>query len=113
MLKSKIVVLESREVVDEAADFDFNPKEFDDKITRLLSQGDPLVGIKNSDETSHFKVLKAYIVELREKLDRVNDERREYTKKYKSLSGRFTKLVEESSHFEEENKVLRGKVEGF
>lgn len=110
MLKSKIVVLESREVMDEGVDFDFNHKEFDEKIHHLLAQGDPLIGIKNSDETSHFKILKNYIVELREKLQKVHIQRKQYTKKYKSVSQKFTKLVEDSANYEEETKILRGKV---
>ena len=54
--------------MDDNMDFELNHKEFDDKISSLLSQGDPLITIKNSDDASHFKILKAYIIELREKL---------------------------------------------
>ena len=43
-------------------DFDFNPKEFDDKVTHLISQNDPLITIKNSDDASHFAILRSYII---------------------------------------------------
>lgn len=79
----------------------------------MLSQGDPLIAIKNSDDASHFKILKAYIIELREKLEKVHGQRKEYSRKYKSISSKFTRVVEESNRNEEENKILRGKVEGF
>ena len=79
----------------------------------MLSQGDPLIAIKNSDDTDHFKILKAYIIELREKLDKVHGQKKEYSRKYKSVSSKFTRMVDESGRFEEENKILRGKVEGF
>jgi hypothetical protein len=33
-----------------------------------LGQNDPLPAIKNSSDSSHFQLMKAYIVDLKEKL---------------------------------------------
>jgi hypothetical protein len=47
MLKSKIVVLEAKEFLEEAGDDDYGQKEFEERLNLLVSQNDPLNSIKN------------------------------------------------------------------
>ena len=57
--------------------------------------------------------MKAYIIDLKEKLSRAVVGRKEYEKKYRSLKEKLTDKAEKSMSYEEQNKLLKGKVEGY
>jgi chromosome segregation ATPase len=78
-----------------------------------LGQNDPLPAIKNSSDSSHFQLMKGYLVELKEKLGRALQERKDYEKKYRSLKEKVGEKAEKAMALEEQNKLLRGKLEGF
>lgn len=76
-------------------------------------QNDPLATIKNGSDSSHFQLMKTYIIDLKEKLAKAVVSRREYEKKYRSLKEKLTDKAEKSISFEEQNKLLKGKIEGY
>ena len=84
MLKSKIIVVETKEFMDGIGE-DAELKDFEEKVIANLTQSDPLTSIKNSSDSSHFQLMKGYVVELKEKLSKAVVEKREYEKKYRSL----------------------------
>lgn len=65
-----------------------------------MSQNDPLNSIKNQDDNSHFRILKAFIVDLQDKVYKANSQKKEVTKKYKSIKVKFVKNAEELRHYE-------------
>jgi hypothetical protein len=113
MLKSKIVVLEAKEFLEEAGDDDYGQKEFEERLNLLVSQNDPLNSIKNKEDHSHFRILKAFIVDLQDKIYKITVQKKELTKKYKSVKNKFVKNAQELIVYEEQNKVMKGKLEGY
>lgn len=61
-----------------------------------LGQNDPLTAIKNSSDSSHFQLMKGYLVELKEKLSRALQERKDYEKKYRSLKEKVGEKAEKA-----------------
>jgi chromosome segregation ATPase len=57
--------------------------------------------------------MKGYLVELKEKLGRALQERKDYEKKYRSLKEKVGEKAEKAMALEEQNKLLRGKLESF
>lgn len=76
----------------------------------MINQHDPLNAVKNGDDTSHFRILKSFIVELQDKIYRINSSKIQTTKKYKSLKSKFMKNAKELSILEEQNKLYKGKI---
>lgn len=66
----------------------------------LLSQNDPLLYIKNQEDSSHFRILKAFIVDLQDKIYKISSERKEISRKYKSIKTKFVKNAQELAHYE-------------
>ena len=91
MLKSKIVLLEAKDFLEEAGDDDYNQKFFEQRLNLLVAQNDPLNTIKNHEDSSHFRILKSFIVDLQDKIYKINNEKKEITRKYKSMKGKFVK----------------------
>ena len=79
----------------------------------MISQHDPLHSIKNGDDNSHFRILKSFILDLQDKIYKLNSDKKYISKKYKSIKGKFLNNAEQLSIYEEQNKVLKGKVEGY
>ena len=42
----------------------------------MISQNDPLQSIKNGDDNSHFKLLKSFILDLQEKIYKINNDKK-------------------------------------
>lgn len=57
--------------------------------------------------------MKAYVVELKDKLTKALIDKKEYEKKYRSLKEKIGEKAEKALGLEEQNKLLRGKLEGF
>jgi t-SNARE complex subunit (syntaxin) len=57
--------------------------------------------------------MKSYILDLKEKLSKALIGKKEVDKKYRSLKEKLTEKAEKSIMFEEQNKLLKGKLEGF
>lgn len=57
--------------------------------------------------------MKTYILDLKEKLSKALQGKRDYEKKYRSLKDKLTEKAEKSITFEEQNKLLKGKLESF
>lgn len=91
MLKSKIVVLEAKEFLEEAGDDDYDQKFFEERLNLLVAQNDPLNSIKNHEDSSHFRILKSFIVDLQDKVYKASTQKKEVTKKYKSIKVKFIK----------------------
>ena len=49
---------------------DWGSNEFEEKIKANIGQSDPLTDVKNSSDSSHFHLMKGYVVELKEKLSK-------------------------------------------
>ena len=113
MLRNKIVVIEAKEFLDEAGDDVYDQKEFEARLNDMLIQNDPLASLKNGEDTSHFRILKSFIVDLQEKIYKQSIEKKEATKKYKSIKSRFVKTAEQLKFYEEQNKMMKGKLEGY
>ena len=79
----------------------------------LTAQNDPLNIIKNGDDASHFKILKSFVIDLQDKIYKIGSEKKTLSKKYKSMKSKFVKNAEDLLLHEEQNKLLKGKVEGF
>ena len=60
MLKSKLVVMETKDLMDGSEDVEL--KEFEERVIANMGQNDPLPAIKNSSDSSHFQLMKAYVV---------------------------------------------------
>lgn len=73
MLKSKIVLLEAKDFLEEAGDDDYNQKFFEERLNLLVAQNDPLNTIKNNEDSSHFRILKSFIVDLQDKIYKINN----------------------------------------
>lgn len=72
MLKNRITILESKEIIDSAGfDEDSDLKVFEDKINYMMTKTDPLHTIKNSDDNTHFITMKSFITDLQVKLQGV------------------------------------------
>lgn len=69
--------------------------------------------IKNSDENSHFTTMKSFITDLQVKLQSVIEQKQSIEKKYKNIKMKFNKKAEENIILEGNNKLLKGKLEGF
>jgi hypothetical protein len=41
-----------------------------------INQQDPLLSIKNYDDNSHFRILKSFIVDLQDKIYKINSEKK-------------------------------------
>lgn len=76
MLKSKLIVVETKELMEGGEDWEL--KEFEERVLVNLGQNDPLPAIKNSSDSSHFQLMKGYLVDLKEKLGRALQERKDY-----------------------------------
>lgn len=94
MLKSKLVVVETKELMEGGEDGEL--KEFEERVLVNLGQNDPLTAIKNSSDSSHFQLMKGYLVELKEKLSRALQERKDYEKKYRSLKEKVGEKAEKA-----------------
>jgi hypothetical protein len=70
MLKSKLIMIETKDLMEGSMAEDTELKEFEDKVIANMGLSDPLQGIKNSGDSSHFQLMKRYVVELKEKLGR-------------------------------------------
>lgn len=64
-------------------------KDYEEKVLAGLSLSDPLATIKNSGDSSHFLLMKNYIIELKEKLSKATVAKKEYERKYRSLKEKF------------------------
>lgn len=98
MLKSKLVVVETKELMEGGEDGEL--KEFEERVLVNLGQNDPLMAIKNSSDSSHFQLMKGYLVELKEKLSRALQERKDYEKKYRSLKEKVGEKAEKALSLE-------------
>ena len=76
MLKSKVVVLEAKQFLEQAGEDEYNQKEFEERLSLMISQNDPLQSIKNGDDNSHFKLLKSFILDLQEKIYKINNDKK-------------------------------------
>ena len=81
--------------MDEVGDEDYDQKEFEERLGLLLAQNDPLMSLKNGEDTSHFRIMKSFIVDLQEKIYKVGSEKKEISKKYKSMKSKFVKNAEQ------------------
>ena len=61
-----------------------------------IGQNDPLPAIKNSSDSSHFQLMKAYVVELKDKLTKALVDKKEYEKKYRSLKEKIGEKAEKA-----------------
>lgn len=112
MLKGKLIVIETKDAMDSEVDFG-DLKELEERILSTPAPNDPLIAIKNSADSSHFQLMKNYIFDLKEKLSKAVQGKREYEKKYRSIKEKLTEKAEKSITFEEQNKLLKGKLESF
>lgn len=76
----------------------------------VVAENDPLNAIKNGDDVSHFKILKSFVIDLQDKLYKLNSQKKMISKKYKSMKGKFVKNAEDLLFYEEQNRLLKGKV---
>ena len=67
MLKGKLIVIETKDVMESQAEF-ADLRQLEERILTTVGPNDPLVSIKNSSDSSHFQLMKSYIVDLKEKL---------------------------------------------
>jgi hypothetical protein len=97
MLKGKLIVLETKEAMEGDAEFG----DLKDLEERVLSAGqhDPLVAIKNGSDSSHFQLMRSYILDLKEKLGKAVGGRKEYERKYRSLKEKLTDKAERGLGF--------------
>ena len=112
MLKSKIIVVETKECMEDLAeDTDF--KDMEERVIASVLQNDPLTPIKNSSDSSHFQIMKGYVVELKQKLSKAVLEKREYEKKYRLSKDKLLERADKTADLEEQNQLLKGKLEGY
>ena len=112
MLKGRLIVMETKDVMEGEADFG-DLKDLEERVLSTAAQNDPLVTIKNGSDSSHFQLMKTYIIDLKDKLAKAIVGRKEFEKKYRSLKEKLTEKAEKSISFEEQNKLLKGKIEGY
>lgn len=112
MLKGRLIVMETKDVMEGDADFG-DLKDLEERVLSTAAQNDPLASIKNGSDSSHFQLMKTYIIDLKEKLAKAIVGRKEFEKKYRSLKEKLTDKAEKSISFEEQNKLLKGKIEGY
>lgn len=97
ILKNRITILESKELLDNAGfDDDSEIKVIEDKINFMMSKNDPAMTIRNGDDNSHFMKMKSFIADLQVKLNSVIQQKVSIEKKYKSLKMKFGKKAEEN-----------------
>ncbi len=97
MLKNKITILESKEIIDSAGfDEDSDLKVFEDKINYMMAKNDPAEMIRNTDDNTHFITMKSFITDLQVKLQTVIEQKQMIEKKYKSIKMKFGKKAEEN-----------------
>lgn len=110
-LKNKIIIMESKEILDSAGfDDDSEIKVIEDKINFMMSKNDPTATIKNGDDNTHFMKMKSFITDLQVKLQTVIQQKISIEKKYKNIRMKFNKKAEENIILEESNKLLKGKL---
>lgn len=56
-----------------------------------MAQHDPVESIKNGDDSSHFRLLKSFILDLQDKIYRLSSDKKELSRKYKSVKSKFVK----------------------
>ena len=56
-------------------------KDLEERIMTSPAHNDPLVAIKNGSDSSHFQLMKSYIIDLKEKLSKAVISKKEYEKK--------------------------------
>ena len=97
ILKNRITILESKEILDSAGfDDDSEIKVIEDKINFMMSKNDPSLTIKNGDDNSHFMKVKSFITDLQVKLQSVIEQKVSIEKKYKNIKIKFNKKAEEN-----------------
>ena len=94
MLKSKLVVVETKELMEQSEDVEL--KEFEERVIANIGQNDPLPAIKNSSDSSHFQLMKPYVVDLKHKLTKALIDKKEYEKKYRSLKEKIGEKAEKA-----------------
>ncbi len=117
MLKSKVVILETKDIINEDIQNEeylsqvLHSKAIEEKISYLLAQADPLATIKNSEDSSHFKILSAYVSEMRDKLAKAYAQNKELSLKYKALASRRHRHESENTEYNVD--FLIGKVKSY
>ena len=112
MLKGRLIVLQTKDAMDSEMEFN-DLKDLEERVLATANQSDPLHSIKNGSDSSHFQLMKSYIVDLKEKLSKAVASKKQYEKKYRSLKEKLTDKAEKSINYEDQNKLLKGKIEGF
>ena len=69
MLKGRLIVLETKDAMDSEMEFN-DLKDLEERVLATANQSDPLHSIKNGSDSSHFQLMKSYIVDLKEKLSK-------------------------------------------
>lgn len=59
----------------------------------MVSQNDPLNILRNGDDTSHFKVMKSFLVDMQDKIYKLNQDKAHSVRKYKSIKEKFIKYA--------------------
>ena len=59
----------------------------------MVSQNDPLNILRNGDDTSHFKVMKSFLVDMQDKIYKLNQDKSHYNRKYKSIKEKFIRYA--------------------
>lgn len=59
----------------------------------MIEQNDPLNVLKNGDDSSHFRIMKSFLVDMQDKIYRINQEKMATLKKYKSVKHKFLKYA--------------------
>lgn len=54
--------------------------------------------------------MKGFIVDLQDKILRVTEQKKELSKKYKSMKVKFVKNAEQLVYYEDQNKLMKGKL---
>jgi predicted PolB exonuclease-like 3'-5' exonuclease len=85
-------------------------QEFEQQVLASIAHSDPLPAIKNSADSSHFQLMKTYLTHLSLKLNATAADNKHLEKRYRSLKEKFAERAEKAIVWEEQNKLLRGKV---
>ena len=64
MLKGRLIVMETKDVMEGDADFG-DLKDLEERVLASAGQSDPLNSIKNGSDSSHFQLMKTYIIDLK------------------------------------------------
>ena len=75
---------------------DWGSNEFEEKIKANIGQSDPLTDVKNSSDSSHFHLMKGYVVELKEKLSKTLIQKKQFEKKYRSLKEKISEKADKA-----------------